>query len=131
MLEKFVFTKKQVNKYFNAACRDLSIASRSNVPEIVFTFCYEALIKLAIAVCAKNGWRVKPKQGYHFELIHKLAVLLGDDKDQDIEVIGNEMRSKRNLDLYSGGAIVSLKETDEYRQWLKKLFKKVELIINS
>jgi len=38
--------------------------------------------------------------------------------------MGNEMRKKRNFDLYSGGVLVSKKEALNYKEWLKKLFRK-------
>lgn len=120
MFEKFKFQKKQLDTYFRSATHSLKIAVDSNVPEVIFKFCYDALIKLAIATCAKNGWRVKARQGHHIELLRKLAEFL---KKGDIEAIGNEMRKKRNLDLYAGGILISKKEAEEYKNWLKIIFK--------
>jgi len=72
MFEKFVFANKQIEKYFESALKDLNI-SRSAVSEVAFVFCYNCLLKLAIAVCAKNNLRVKARQGHHVALIIKLA----------------------------------------------------------
>lgn len=123
MFEHFNFSWKQVEKYHNSAKRDLAIASKSNVPEVAFRFSYDALLKLSMAVCAKNNLRVKAKRGHHIELIKKLAFFL---KDSEIEVLANEMRAKRNWDLYSGGILISKKEATSYVLWVKNIFQKSE-----
>jgi len=128
MFEKFNFTARQIDKYFNSAKRDLSIAKSDVIAEVSFRFAYDSLLKLAIAVCASNNLRVKARQGHHTELIAKLARLLDDS---DIEVIANEMRSKRNWDLYGGGAMISDKETKEYLRWIENIFFKAKSIFNS
>lgn len=120
MFEKFSFKKEQVKAYFNAAVRDMAIAGKTDVPEVIFKFSYDALLKLAIAFCALNGLRVKARLGHHIGLIGKLSEFLNDKK---IEIIGNEMRMKRNIDLYSGGTLISKKEADEYHSWVKGIIK--------
>jgi len=123
MFEKFNFSQKQIKRYYQSALRDLKIALNSKVPEVIFRFSYDALIKLAIAVCAKNNLRVKARKGHHIKLIEKLTLYL---KDPEIEVLANEMRSKRNRDLYEGGILISEKEAKEYLEWVKKIFQKAE-----
>lgn len=54
--EKFTFTPRQINKYYQAALNDLKIAAESNLPEVSFRFGYDALLKLAIALCADNSF---------------------------------------------------------------------------
>ncbi|MCX6763197.1 MAG: hypothetical protein NTZ97_00470 [Candidatus Moranbacteria bacterium] len=121
--EKFNFSQKQISQYYDSAVRDFKIASESDVPEVSFRFCYDAILKLAIAVCARNGLRVKSKRGHHIELIHKLSEMINYP---EIEVIGNEMRSKRNFDLYGGGTLISKKEAKSYIEWTRDIFKKVD-----
>ncbi|MDO8668473.1 MAG: hypothetical protein Q7K35_05305 [bacterium] len=124
MFEKFAFTPKQIEQYFRSASRDLKIARTSDVPEVTFKFSYDALLKLAIAVCAKNNLRVRSRQGHHIELINKLSEII---KDEDIIIIGQEMRSKRNWDLYGGGTLISKKEANEFLNWTEKIFKNAEV----
>jgi hypothetical protein len=81
---------------------------------------------LAIAVCAKNNLRVKARKEHHIELIEKLSFYL---KDSEIEVLANEMRAKRNRDLYDGGILISDKEAKEYLNWIKKIFQKGEELL--
>jgi hypothetical protein len=128
MFEKFVFSEKQVANYYKSALRDLNIARKANETEVTFRFCYDALLKLAIAVSAKNNLRVKARQGHHVKLIDKLAEIL---KEADIKIIGQEMRSKRNWDLYGGGIIISKKEALEYLQWVDDIFRKGEHYFNA
>lgn len=123
MFEKFIFSSRQVKNYFKSAGNDLRIASESAIPEIIFKFAYDSLIKLAIAGCAKNGLRVKSRAGHHIELLQKLSEFI---ESKDVEKVGNQMRRKRNLDLYGGGILISEKEAAEYKDWLKVIFKKTE-----
>ena len=123
MFEHFKFSRKQIERYRQSAKRDLKIASDSNVPEVSFRFSYDALLKLSIALCAEKGLRVKSKRGHHIELIRKLAFFLND---AEIEILANEMRAKRNWDLYGGGALISAKEARSYVKWTKHIFQKAE-----
>jgi hypothetical protein len=127
MFERFRFSRKQIEKYHSSAKRDLKIASEADVPEVRFRFCYDALLKLAITVCAEHGLRVKSRRGHHIELIKKMAFFL---KDEEIEILANEMRSKRNWDLYGGGIVISSKEAGEYLDWTKQIFHKADSLIN-
>ncbi len=127
MFEEFNFSARQINHYFNAASRDFKIAAGSSVPEIIFRFSYDALIKLAISICAKNSLRVKARAGHHIELLKQLSEFI-DDKE--IDAIGNQMRRKRNYDLYGGGILMSEKEAEEYREWLKNIFVKAEAYLS-
>jgi hypothetical protein len=45
MFEKFNFSKRQIKKYYQSAIRDLKIASNSKIPEVIFRFFYDALVK--------------------------------------------------------------------------------------
>jgi len=60
-------------------------------------------------------------------LIRKLAEFLGDE---NVEIFGNQMRSKRNWDLYGGGAIISAKEAKEYFEWVVKVFVKAQKLFD-
>ncbi|MEK7089736.1 MAG: hypothetical protein AAB920_02875 [Patescibacteria group bacterium] len=121
MFEKQEFTKEQVITLFRSAERSLAIAKRNTETEVEFTFAYNALIKIAIAVCALNGVRVKSQQGHHIELLRKLSEFL---KDDDVELIGNEMRMKRNWGFYDGDIIVSDKEAKEYLNWMTSILER-------
>ena len=76
----------------------------------------------------KNNLRVKSRIGHHIELLKKLTEYLNDE---DILIISNEMRKKRNFDLYSGGILVSDKEALEYKKWLKKIVAQAEEYLNA
>ncbi len=123
MFKKQEFTNRQIKQYFNSALKDFKIARESDVPEIIFKFCYDSLLKIAIAVCAKNNLRVKSRTGHHINLVKKLSEYLSDE---DIFAMGNEMRKKRNFDLYGGGVLVSKKEAMNYKEWLEKVVSQAE-----
>ena len=52
------------------------------------------------------------------KILEKLSEILND---KDIEIIGDRMRKKRNLDLYEGGIIISQKEVKDYLDFIKQV----------
>lgn len=122
MFEKQEFAKEQITGFFRSAEKNLAIAKKNAEPEVRFIFTYNAIIKIAIAVCALNGLRVKSQQGHRVELLRKLSEFL---KDEDVELIGNEMRMKRNLDFYDGNITISEKEATEYLNWAMSIKERV------
>lgn len=124
--QKFKFKPNQTEKYLQAAWRDLKISRQSNIGEVQFQFAYNALIKLGIALISRLGYKVKSRSGHHIKILEKTALILAD---KDIYSVGNRMRKKRNLDLYEGGILISKKEADEYRDWLKGIFIKAEVYL--
>ena len=123
MFEEFKFSSEQIKRYYQAAAKDLRLASLANEPELAFYACYNIVVKAAMAVCARQGKRVKSRTGHHLELITALAEAL---KDDDILITANKMRSKRNRDLYEGGAIISEREVEFYFSFCRDLLKKVD-----
>lgn len=117
---KIKFTDGQIKQYFRAAKRDLNIASESNVPEIVFKFSYDALIKLGIALIAKRGYKVRSAIGHHVKILEKMSQIL---RNEDIITFGNKMRKDRNFDFYGGGILISQKDSQEYLKFTSSLFK--------
>lgn len=115
------FTKEQISQFESAARHDLDIALGSDVTDVIFKFTYDALIKLAIALIARKGYKVRSSAGHHMAVLEKLSYLLND---RDIVVYGNKMRQERNANLYDGGFFVSEKDTDEYLCFAKNVFEK-------
>jgi hypothetical protein len=128
MFKNQEFTDRQIENYFKSAVKDFKIARDSKVPEVVFKFSYDSLLKVAIAICAKNNLRVKSRAGHHIDLVKKLSEYLGN---KDIFAVGNEMRKKRNFDLYSGGVLITKKEALSYKEWLKKIILLAEEYLNT
>lgn len=124
--QKFKFKRNQTEKYLQAALRDLKISRKSNIAEVQFQFTYNALIKLGIALISHLGYKVKSRSGHHIKILEKTALILND---KDIYSIGNRMRKKRNVDLYDGGILISKKEAEGYRNWLKEIFIKAEVYL--
>jgi hypothetical protein len=111
--QKRNFTEKTIWRYFNNALKDLRIAGNAKYSEVMFKFSYDALIKIGITLVAFCGYKTRSRQGHHIKILEKLSHIL---KDNEIEIIGDRMRKKRNLDLYDGGIIISKKR-------IRKLFK--------
>ncbi len=122
--QKFRFDEKQINRYFEAAFRDLKIAREDKFPEVRFTYSYQALIKAGIAVIARTGQvKVRSVPGHHVKILEKMSEIL---KNPDIFTIGNAMRIKRNEDLYGGAESVGEKEADDYLAFVEKVLKAVK-----
>lgn len=121
--QKHDFSKEEIQQLLENAKRDLNIARINSLPEVKFTYSYNALIKAGISLIAKVGKvRVRSIQGHHFKIIEKMGQIL---KNEEIKVIGNAMRTKRNLDFYGGGIIVSEKESHDYYYFVEKTLKKI------
>lgn len=121
--QKITFEDKTISKYFRNAAKDLGIAVRSKESEVIFNFSYFALVKVGIVLIAGCGYRVKSRVGHHIKILEKLSQILNDE---NIEIIGDRMRKKRNLDLYEGGTIISQKEAEDCLIFTKRVIKEAE-----
>lgn len=117
--KKFNFSRRQVENYLNSVLKDLKIAKESKITEVKFQFAYNSFIKLGIVLIACCGYKVSSRTGHHRKIIEKIAEIL---KDQDILIYGNEMRKIRNTELYDGGVFISDKQTEEYLNFILKVF---------
>jgi hypothetical protein len=124
---KFKFTFSQILSYVENAERDLNIARKDQFREVKFTYCYQALIKIGIALQAKNGVKVRSVIGHHVKILEKLSE---DLSDPDIFTIGNAMRMKRNKDLYDAGAVITKKEVEDYIVFVSGVIQKAKKIIS-
>lgn len=126
---EFKPTDEQIQRYLENAENDLSIAEKDAFLEVRFTYAYQALIKGGIALIArKGGVRVRSVPGHHIQILSKMSEILNDP---DIDVIGNAMRTKRNLDLYEGGTILSEKDVNEYTAFVSKTLARVHSAVTS
>jgi hypothetical protein len=117
--EKKDFDHRTIQKYFKAAQRDLKIANTNQEVEVIFKFSYSALIKMGICLISFHNYRVKSRSGHHIKILKKLSQIL---QNEDIEIIGNKMRKKRNFDLYEGGVMIASKEAEDYLYFVKEVF---------
>lgn len=120
---RFKFTEQQIERNLKNALKDIDIARKDNILEVKFSYAYSAFLKAGIALLSYYQLKAKSVSGHHVKIIEMLAKIL---KDETIEDIGNVMRSKRNLDLYSGGIIVTEKEADEYVKFAEEVLIKVK-----
>lgn len=118
--QKLKFTEEEIRKRFDSACRDLEIAGKDPFPEVCFTYAFQALIKIGIALLAREGLKVRSIPGHHVKILERMAEIL---KDPDILTFGNAMRMKRNQDLYGGGELITEKEAADYLVFVQKVFK--------
>lgn len=123
---KFNFTKDQVRNNLNNALRDFDIAKKDDILEVKFNYAYSALIKSGIALLSYYNVKTKSTPVHHMKIIEKAAQIL---KDNSVEIFGNLMRSKRNLDLYAGGIEVTEKECRQYLEFLEKVLVEIKKII--
>ncbi|MBI3332910.1 MAG: nucleotidyltransferase domain-containing protein [Candidatus Omnitrophica bacterium] len=110
-----------------------SIARNKRVPlpfpEVRFSYSYQALIKMGVALLAKRGQvKIRSVPGHHVKVLEKLSELL---EDEDILAVGNAMRMKRNDDFYGGGAVITEKEAEDYLKFVGGVVKKAQGVIRS
>ena len=119
--QKFAFEDEQIKKFLKSALHDLKIAEGSDIPDVVFKFSYDALIKLGIVLIAGRGYNVRSATGHHVKILEKLSQIL---MDEDIPVMGNKMRQERNVNLYGGGFFIGEKDSRAYLDFVKDTFGK-------
>lgn len=122
----FDFGAIEIKNHFENALKDLKIAETDKILDVKFNYAYSALIKAGIALLSHHQIKAKSVPGHHFKIIEKLAEALKDDNINDI---GNAMRSKRNIDMYSGGIEITEKECQEYLDFVSSVVSRVKAII--
>jgi len=122
--QKLAFKEEQIGQFVKSALHDLKIAESADIPDVVFKFSYDALIKLGIILIAKKGYKVRSAIGHHVKILEKLSQIL---KEEDILVLGNKMRRERNVNLYDGGFFVGEKDSREYLDFVRDVFKKADI----
>lgn len=124
----FIFTKEQVKRNFENAMKDLKIAQQDKIPDVKFTYSYDALIKGGIALASLHNKKIKSVPGHHVKLIEMMAGILDDET---VGIMGNAMRSKRNTDFYSGGVEVTGKEAQDYLKYVDAIVGKIKKLVGS
>ena len=125
--QKFNFREKQIFNYFKSAEKNLKIAENIKIPEVIFKFSYDALVKIGITLIAHNGYKIKTRLGHHIKILEALGNIL---EDKEIEAVGNIIRKQRNVDVYGEGRIVSRKQSKEYCEFIQKVFEKARKYLN-
>jgi len=120
--KKFTFTKEQITNNISNAKRDYEIAKNDVYLEVRSSYAYNALIKAGIALLSKKGLRVRSVPGHHVKIIESLAEIL---KDEEIKIIGEQMRGKRNTGFYFGGSEITEKECEEYLDFVGSIIKRL------
>lgn len=120
------FDKSQIEKNYQNAMKDLNISKKDTILEVKFNYAYTALVKAGLALLSSYNIKIKSVPGHHIKLVEKIAEILEDDSITDM---GNLMRSKRNLDLYSGGIEVTEKECYEYIKFVEDVVAKIGGVI--
>jgi hypothetical protein len=122
--QKLAFKEEQIEQFLKSALHDLKIAEASDIPDVIFKFSYDALVKLGIALIAKKGYKIRSTTGHHVKILEKLSQIL---KEENILVLGNKMRQERNFNLYDGRFFVGEKDSREYLDFVKSVFKKADI----
>lgn len=124
---KHDFSKAQIEKNLSNAVKDLNIAKKDSILDVKFNYAYSALLKAGITLLSQQQFKIKSAPGHHIKIIETLAEILQDERIADI---GNAMRSKRNLDMYSGGIDVTEKECKEYIDFVDKVIAQVKVSLS-
>ena len=122
--QKLAFKEEQIEQFLKSALHDLKIAEASDIPDVIFKFSYDALVKLGIALIAQKGYKIRSTTGHHVKILEKLSQIL---KEENILVLGNKMRQERNFNLYDGRFFVGEKDSREYLDFVKSVFKKADI----
>ncbi len=117
---KQTFSSEELKKLLQSVEKHLSISKKNNEPEVKFHFTYMTLIKIGIYLIAKKGYRIKSRPGHHKLLIENLSSIL---KNEDIMLIGDKMRRRRNMDFYSADGMITETEANADFEFVEKIYK--------
>ena len=117
---KQAFSAKELEKLLKSAEKHLAISKKNREPAVKFHFTYMTLIKIGIYLIAKKGYRVKSRPGHHKMLIEGLSEIL---KNEDIMLIGDKMRRRRNMDFYSADGMITETEADKDFEFVEEIYK--------
>jgi len=73
-----------------------------------------------------GGVKFRSVPGHHVKILEKTSEILND---KDVLTLGNAMRTKRNLDFYSGGEVISEKEAQDYFRFVEGIVARVEQVL--
>lgn len=119
----FIFSEGQTLQHLKNAEKDLAIAHKDDILDVKFNYAYTSLIKGGVALLAHNGLKIKSIPGHHATIIDYLARALEED---EINAVGNAMRAKRNIGMYSGGTEITEKECRDYIAFVEKVVAKIK-----
>ena len=125
---KFEFAAAQIKQILSGALKDAQIAKMDEILDVKFNYSYTAFIKSGLALVAFLGYKLKSMPGHHVKIIEKMSEIL---KDGNVDLMGNVMRTKRNLDLYAGTWEITEKECEEYQAFSDTVLARVKKIIHS
>lgn len=126
--QKINFKPDEIDRYLKNALHDLEIAEKDSFVEVKFTYSYQALVKTGITLLAKvQKVKVRSIPGHHVKILEKMSEIL---EEEDVLIIGNAMRMKRNADLYGGGELIGEKEADDYFKFVQKVVAKAKKLIS-
>ena len=114
------FSAEELKKLLKSVEKHLSISKKNSEPEVKFHFTYMTLIKIGIYLLAKKGYRVKSRPGHHKMLIEGLSEIL---KNEDIMLIGDKMRRRRNMDFYSADGMITENDADKDFEFVEEIYK--------
>lgn len=112
------FNKEQIKNILDSAKKDLFVAKKSNIIEVIFRFSYDALLKFGMYILAKNDYKIRSLPGHHQKIIEQASVILRND---NFLIIGERMRRQRNFDLYECIFTVSEKDATEYLSFVSEI----------
>jgi len=130
LFQKKDFTKNDLDKLLANSSRDLHIAKKSRIPEVIFKFSYDAFLKACITIIAFQGYRAMSKRGHHKAIISATKKILGK-QFRDMVDYCDTMRRRRNIDLYGGGVLVSLSESKQFLRVVSRVHAEIKKRVSS
>ena len=112
---KFDFTNEQIKRNYYNAVKDYDIAKKVDILEVKFNYTYTSFLKACITLISLYSQKARSIPGHHIKIIEKTSDILSDES---ISIMGNIMRTRRNLNFYSEAEIeVKEKECKEYMEF--------------
>jgi hypothetical protein len=105
------FSASDISRLLHAADRDIFAAQSPGLPlDWKFNIAYNAILNLASAVLAAEGYRIH-ERAHHYLTLQSLKLTLG--VDENLLDLLDAYRKKRNLTTYREAGIIVQSESDQ------------------
>ncbi|MCK4666110.1 hypothetical protein KAU33_05150 [Candidatus Dependentiae bacterium] len=123
------FSNESIHKFLESSHRDYKIATESKEEIVSFMFIYNSIIKASIALMAHHGLKLRSIPGHHKILLETVKELLGSKFQSNLDLF-QDMRKRRNSDLYKCSIHISKTEIKEYLKEAKALLHHIKKLID-
>ncbi len=120
-VKKHKTSSQEIKNLLGVAERDMSDSETSGLsPDWKLNIAYNAALQIATAALAASGYRTA-RESHHFRTIQSLKFTI--DADEELIVLFDKFRKKRNISGYDRAGTISKQEAQEMKDLAEYLYR--------